>query len=110
MYELVVAKNGPKLTPAKSDGVHVFRISHGSFEFRNTSLHELAARLSDLPSNDRPVVDRTGIQGVFDIAMTGGARPLTDSLRDQLGLELEAQRGAVDMLVVDHAENLSIRN
>lgn len=65
----------------------------------------------------RPVVDRTGIAGSFDIEMTfspgpalGGDLTNPDSpsiftaLQEQLGLKLDAQRELVDVLVIDRIE------
>jgi uncharacterized protein (TIGR03435 family) len=74
----------------------------------------------------RPVIDKTGINGRFDlrvkfsregtelagIALTG-PRPAPDpngppsifvALQEQLGLRLESGRGPVDTLVIDHIE------
>jgi uncharacterized protein (TIGR03435 family) len=76
---------------------------------------------------DRPVLDRTGIHGRYDIDLpswsrspqqppTGGEldgsepgpNPLDPSLfvvlQEQLGLRLEAIRGPHDVYVVDHVE------
>jgi uncharacterized protein (TIGR03435 family) len=77
---------------------------------------------------DRPIVDRTGLSGNYDVELrfaparlaTGpspGALPvlppiasdpgwpaLADALRDQLGLKIEPARGPVDVLVIDSVE------
>jgi len=69
---------------------------------------------------DRPVVDRTGLVGGFDLNMeyqpddpqSPGANSQPDkegptfleALREQLGLKLEPQTGPVTVLVVDHVE------
>jgi len=73
---------------------------------------------------DRPIVDHTGLSGAFDVelqfaaprsstpglAVPGGlaASPSGDEIpsvftavREQLGLKLEAERGAADVLVID---------
>ena len=66
---------------------------------------------------DRPVVDRTGLEGRFDLeysfaaapatAAAGGSQPtLVVALEEQLGLKLEAQRAEVPVLVIDSAERL----
>jgi uncharacterized protein (TIGR03435 family) len=74
---------------------------------------------------DRLVVDRTGLTGNFAVTLqwtnpmaTGpqadagsGTAPVSDgasiftALQDQLGLKLEATRGPVDVLVIDHVEH-----
>lgn len=64
---------------------------------------------------DRPVVDETGLTGRYDFALhwlpdqikapEGDAAPgLFTAMREQLGLELKATKGPVDVLVVDNVE------
>jgi uncharacterized protein (TIGR03435 family) len=76
---------------------------------------------------DRPVIDKTGIAGVFDIDLqsavegtrmaqylipNGNQRPapsdpapsIFTAIQDQLGLRLKATRGSVEVLVIDSAE------
>jgi uncharacterized protein (TIGR03435 family) len=73
---------------------------------------------------DRPLVDRTGLAGAFDLelqftadrgavpaagvpgGLTTAAAPdeipsVFTALREQLGLKLDAQRGSVEVLVID---------
>jgi uncharacterized protein (TIGR03435 family) len=64
-------------------------------------------------SVNRVVVDRTGLQGSFDISLEyspdelsadpGGGSIFT-ALQEQLGLKLEPTRGPVDVLIIDHVE------
>jgi uncharacterized protein (TIGR03435 family) len=81
----------------------------------------------------KPVTDATGLKGQYEIslcwvadssAVTGAPSPgaataalpeaggptLMNALRDQLGLHLEARKGPVDFLVVDHVEKLPTGN
>ena len=64
----------------------------------------------------RPVVNRTGLIGEFDLDVnyapdldtaaapeTATAPALTTALREQLGLKLEGGRGPVEVLVIDRA-------
>jgi uncharacterized protein (TIGR03435 family) len=75
-------------------------------------------------SVDRKIVDRTGLNGTFDLALEfvpeqgPGSRPdptdtpsetseipsIFTALQEQLGLKLESTRGPVDVLVIDHIE------
>ena len=67
----------------------------------------------------RPVIDRTGLTGQFDVEITyvremapgpfmapASGKPVDglsyrDAIKEQLGLELRAERGPVDFLVID---------
>jgi len=93
----------------------------------NVTMEMLAEDLGAAPSMDRPVVDRTGLSGSFDLTLEYTPREQLDSqpgpdasasdpsappsvftaLQEQLGLKLEPQTGPVDVLVVDHVEQPS---
>jgi len=64
-----------------------------------------------------PVINKTGIAGIYDIGVDikpdAGADTFTiwqRALRDQLGLKLESQKGAVAYLVVGHADRVPSGN
>ena len=61
------SKGGPKLIESKSGVSGNLRAGRASYEIPHTSLPEFALRLQELGAVDYPVVDRTGIQGTFDI-------------------------------------------
>ena len=88
---------------------------------------QLAMRLTSVsPRVNRAVLDRTGLTGTFDVdleflrpvdaalarfptvtAVLEGFGLMTSvftAVREQLGLRLEEQRGPVDLLVIDGAE------
>lgn len=65
----------------------------------------------------RPVVDRTGIEGLYDVELTftpeapigsdlanPGAPSLFTALQEQLGLKLDGEREMVDVLVIERIE------
>jgi uncharacterized protein (TIGR03435 family) len=74
-----------------------------------------------------PVVDRTGLMGLFDIMLEFGSQgrlqaaplntpdltkdaalpTLRDALREQLGLRLESEKGPMDVLVIDSVDRPS---
>lgn len=64
------------------------------------------------PVAGRPVVNRTGLTGEFDLDMSysrdvtadpdvAAAPALTTAVREQLGLKLDPERGPVDVVVID---------
>jgi uncharacterized protein (TIGR03435 family) len=75
-----------------------------------TTISELMRRLS--PPLGRPVVDRTGLSGSFDLELQWSPDHAADTpgpslftaIQEQLGLKLESQRLPVDVLVVDKVE------
>ena len=87
------------------------------------SVGKLAGSLSR-SGLDRPIVDRTGLTGGFDLhlkwavdAPEGATGPVASddpsgpsiftALKEQLGLKLESARGPVEILVIDHVEKPS---
>jgi uncharacterized protein (TIGR03435 family) len=99
----------------------------GRIVARGIDMVTLAGLLA--PSQRRPVLDQTGLQGRYDIDVTytpeifsaatlaqRGAPPsplvdpdgppLPTALQDQLGLKLEARRAPVAVVVIDHIEPL----
>jgi uncharacterized protein (TIGR03435 family) len=63
-----------------------------------------------------PVVNRTGLDGVYEISLkpptpaTGEVGPWLKALREQLGLKLEKQKVPLEMIVIDHAERIPTDN
>lgn len=131
IYELTVAKTGSKLVatkappdqsptltstlyPAASGG-----IDKAVMPARNATIAQFASILQR-GALDRPVVDSTGISGRFDFDLEwtpdetqfGGNLPpgppdnakpsLYAAIEQQLGLRLQATKGPVEALVIDH--------
>jgi len=124
VYALVAAKGGPKLHKAEPGGNTDMRGENGSFVFRGTSMPQFSEDLSTLSQVDRPVLDRTGIPGVFDFNLkfgesndemkraliAGDGASIFTLIQEQLGLKLEARKGPVEMLVIDHVEMAPVEN
>jgi uncharacterized protein (TIGR03435 family) len=156
VYALIVAKNGLKLVPSKEGSCLPIDLNNmerpgpgqtpprycggGSTrgngmamiaEGYGVTMAELAGRML---TNfvDRPVIDRTGLEGRFDVRLeftrdlSGPVRlngvetpglpdPAPDTagpsiftaVQEQLGLKLTPDKGPVEVLVVDHAEKPS---
>jgi uncharacterized protein (TIGR03435 family) len=58
----------------------------------------------------RPVFERTGLKGYFDLDLEWAPNPTDDgpslftAVQDQLGLKLEPTTAPLDVLVIEHAE------
>jgi uncharacterized protein (TIGR03435 family) len=131
VYNLAVAKGGPKLgaegsmppsadelkffgdrpVPAlgqKNDGHGYDYIAHGC------SMGELVGMLTG--QFGRPVIDKTGLMGNYDFVLKYKGRwdrdrnaddldpmpPMDRALPEELGLKVEAAKGPVKVLVIDH--------
>jgi uncharacterized protein (TIGR03435 family) len=136
VYVLTVSKNGSKLTASTSDPKRPPNLAmpaRGRFRGRNATTADLANNLMSLL--DRPVIDRTGISGHYDIALNwtvddfqasrilsgipapGDSKEFSNStiefpdlftaLQEQLGLKLESTKGLVDVMVIDRIERPS---
>jgi len=78
-----------------------------------TTISELMRRLS--APLGRPVVDRTGLSGSFDLELQWSPDQTADTpgpslftaIQEHLGLRLESQRAPVEVLVIDRLERLT---
>jgi uncharacterized protein (TIGR03435 family) len=124
VYALVVLPSGPKLERAQPETGSSLQISGGAFVFEDTTMGELAQKLSQLTAVDRLVVDQTEISGSFNFkirmaandetmrsdAVHGQAPSIFPLIERQLGLKLEARKMPMDMLVVDRAQRIPTEN
>ena len=130
MYALTVSKDGSKLTPHEAQNAHDPWIEFAQEKFLHLKatatavpMDYVAFRLGDFL--ELPVVDLTGLKGGYDFTLSytrelppgfpeggriNGEEPDTsgptifDAVKQQLGLELKAQRGPVEVIVIDHAD------
>lgn len=114
-YDLVVDKNGPKLTPL-APGEKSKCGRDNSQICGITGPSQLAAWLVYIVG--RPVFDKTGISGTYDVLLdfdtysASGRTPpegydkpaLSTALKEQLGLRLEPHKEPLPVLVVDSIE------
>jgi uncharacterized protein (TIGR03435 family) len=135
-YALIVAKNGPKLKQSDASGntnisILPQRGIRNGWSLKNATMTQFVDFLTSFGAQrdnalDRPIVDKTGLNGKFDFdfvwspqtgpAATSAATDDTagpsvfTAVQDQLGLKLDARKGPVEVLVVDHAEKLPTQN
>lgn len=147
VYDLVIAKDGPKFKQAETVDTAELRRKHpeggmmrGSGTMavggpNRTAFYAISMSIlanTILPSvADRPIVDKTGLTGYYDLALPSSALrrpppspppgtsqpadapslPLEDesifAALEKLGLRLQPAKGKVETLVIDHVERPS---
>ena len=116
-YELIVAKGGPKLKAADEGAPQGKGIIIPTGIRNPSGTMSMLARMLQTATH-RPVMDKTGIAGNFDIRLDYNAMDTPDSplpsvfaaLQEQLGLKLEAHKTSVPVLVIDSCEKLPVEN
>jgi uncharacterized protein (TIGR03435 family) len=112
-YLLEVAPKGPKLRTAETPE-SATRNSPGRIDATAIAMDRFAEVLSR--QTDLPVLNRTGLQGAFDLKLqwTPGSAADDDAgpsiftaIQQQLGLRLRSRKTPVEALVIDHAEKPS---
>jgi uncharacterized protein (TIGR03435 family) len=143
VYELVVAKDGPKFKQAESVDTDKLKLKYpnggrmtggglavqsaSGTQFYGISMTTLAQTFLSRRAG-RPVVDKTGLTGGYDLALPSSAmarqppprgasqpmdappQPTEDeesiftTLPKALGLRLQPAKDPVDMVVIDHVE------
>jgi uncharacterized protein (TIGR03435 family) len=112
-YPMVPPREGSWLVALRSGRARTHQLS--------ASMQDLAALLSKQLS--RPVTDATGLKGRYEFTLSWMAGvpaqdgPTADmgpdllaAVQQQLGLKLEASKGPVEVLVIDHLEKDPIEN
>jgi uncharacterized protein (TIGR03435 family) len=138
VYELIVAKTGHRMKFSGDQEPVVFSpdLPHrggpprgmmrlnlrGELEGNGVSVAQLAQMLSEQAISGRPVIDKTGLKGLYDFKLewtpeVGPAAPgisepapppadpsgpsLFTAIQEQLGLKLEPAKGPTEFLVID---------
>jgi uncharacterized protein (TIGR03435 family) len=148
VFDLVVAKGGPKFKPAETADEAELKLKHPGggrltaggvavMGANGTQLYGITmgtlAQTFIATAAGRPVVDKTGLPGSYDLRMpsltlpppppgfsqtdahassqpmdapppSGDPESIFTLLPEALGLRLEPAKGEVDMLVIDHVE------
>jgi uncharacterized protein (TIGR03435 family) len=125
VFDLVVAKGGPKLSPtadAPSRREEALHPIGQNWELKgNVSIHDVIDMLEMQPEvGGRLIEDRTGLAGTYAMAAhwtqdrtgatdaaAGKYPPLFTALQEQLGLRLVESKEPLETLVIDHIERPS---
>lgn len=115
VYELVAAKGAPKLGETKREGT---TMNHGRAHIQVEGSNSFAILAEELSKEvGRPVIDKTGVAGRYDLEVRWTPDNMTASgasadtppsiftaLEEQLGLKLKSAKAPIPVLVIDHAE------
>jgi uncharacterized protein (TIGR03435 family) len=121
VYELVVAKGGPKFHEAAASNGAADGSKTPGMWIHNNELTATAIPLTSLAAMlarqlHRTVLDKTGLSAKYDLDLKWAPEEGQDSspdssspsiftaLQEQLGLKLQSSKGSVETLVVDHVE------
>jgi uncharacterized protein (TIGR03435 family) len=115
VYELVIAKHGPKLKKSVPGESGPTEMSPGKLSAHAYPVSGLAMSLSGVVG--RVIIDKTGLTGQYDFDLAWARRDDPDSgesgpsvftaLQEQLGLRLEPAKAPLDVVVIDHIERPS---
>src|SRR5262249_34886608 len=112
VYELTVAKGGPKIKASTEQGPGTRKAGRGEIELQAfpfaTFTYLLARQL------DHALIDKTNIKGNYDVKLQWNTELKTEppsdrpsiftALPEQLGLKLESSKGPVQVLVIDSVQ------
>ena len=121
VYALILGKNGTKMKESAPDAATGGRMQVVDRNYQITIPRAGMSEVVDAVANaflDRPVVDRTGLTGSYDLKLVYTpetranrmSEPSTSdvtiftAVQEQLGLKLEPQKAMVDILVIDRVE------
>ena len=111
--DVVVPLNAAPTPPPRCPSAAARMNGIGHWSLRDETMAFVARQLTG--ESGRPVFDRTGLEGPYDLDMTfasdaaiaaGGIDALTleGALREQLGLRLEPRRAPVEVIVIDRVQ------
>jgi uncharacterized protein (TIGR03435 family) len=124
VYELLVAKDGPRLRQSETEGESSMMLGEGDLIYRHYRMAEFADKLAGIPFRvDRTVIDKTNLPGQYDFKLKIAANgtemkagferfegPAVFDILRQIGLRLQARKDSIEMLVIDHADRNPAEN
>jgi len=122
VYELTLAKGGPKFQESATVGPPIFgNNGKDALVAERVSMSDLAEKISE--PLGRPVLDATGMKGHYDIHINALAYMGADgngqmdvmsflftALQQQLGLKLESGKDTPEILVIDSVQKTPTEN
>ncbi len=121
VYELTLAKGGPKFHESTTEGPPLFSGNNGRLVAERVTMQDLAEKISE--PLGRPVIDATGLKGRYDIHIdataymtSSGSQSmdvtalLFNALQQQLGVKLESRKDTPEILVIDSIEKTPTEN
>lgn len=121
VYELTLAKGGPKFHESTTEGPPLFSGNNGRLVAERVTMTDLAEKISE--PLGRPVIDATGLKGRYDIHIDATAYMtspgsqsmdvtalLFNALQQQLGVKLESRKDSPEILVIDSVEKTPTEN
>ena len=123
IYVVTVARGGPNLTRSKSDDYAMGdentarRGTEMALQFKHATLSDFALNLAYYV--DRPVLDKTNIQGRYDFTLrytfdearsvdSNSPPGLFTAVQEELGLKLDAVKAPADVVVIDGIQKPTI--
>ena len=115
-FDLVVAKDGPKLQPAKSRRRTFGQVLPDALQAWNVDAKTLGSFLA--LQIGKPVVDKTNLTGSYDVTLkyapqsdpNSSLPSIFTAIQEQLGLKLEPAKVPVDYIVIDHVDRVPTEN
>ena len=116
VYDIVIAKGGPKLTQATADDAakgHLWMRAPGDLEAVAALVQSLPIMLNT--DAGRAIVDKTGLTGRYDFTLKyipasksatdeSGGPSIFTAIQGQLGLKLQPSKALMNVLVIDSVE------
>ena len=120
VYALMVGRNGPKFKESAAGGTfHSLTSVNGRNQIAELTHATMDQIIGSITFLDRPVLDKTGITGTYDIRLEAtpefrinnnpqpGDTSMFTAVQEQLGLRLEQQKLSIEVLVIDSVEKPS---
>jgi bla regulator protein blaR1 len=123
VYALVVAKGGPKLTPAKDGELNSILSFHSEMTAKAVTLGDFAQSSLWTPIGGRLVIDQTGLKGTYDFTLNWSQEqaaapepgkenapalsPIFTAIQQQLGLKLVPAKAPIEVIVIDSIDRPS---